>query len=236
MLVTTENLAEMLEVTPNTITKWELSLGLNIKTDDSNIQTYSEELVKLFKEVKSFILNGYTFEEIKNLLSLEIEYQNKVQQSIKSIIVENYGKIDTTNDTVTLVNEHNSSSEINNESDDELCSSFIMSFNKENNNNLTNQADMNTFFKSILKELKQYTDRTIEAEKKVYLLEDYENRVKKDYVEISSEIKELKAQLEEKEQKLKDYEDQKKRLNLMEVQLKILQLENNKKKIWEFWK
>lgn len=235
MLVTTENLAEMLEVAPNTIIKWELSLGLNIKTDNSDIQTYSEELVKLFKEVKSLILNGYTFEEIKNILALEIEYQNKVQQSIKSIIVEDYGQVDTTNDTVTLVNKHNLS-DTNNKPDDDLCSSFIMAFNKENNDNSNNQSDMNTFFRSILKELKEYTDRMIEAEKKVYLLENYENRAKNNYVEINSEIKQLKAQLEEKEQKLKDYEDQKKRLNLMEVQLKILQLENNKKKPWKFWK
>ena len=42
--------------------------------------------------------------------------------------------------------------------------------------------------------------------------------------------------LKEKEQKLKDYESQKKRLNLMEVQLKILQLERNKKTFWGFWK
>lgn len=234
MLVTTENLAEMLEVTPKTIIKWELSLGLNIKTDDSDIQTYSEELIKLFKEVKSFILNGYTFEEIKELLALEIEYQNKVQKSIKSIIVEDYDKIDGNKDPITLVNKHNSP-ESNDPLNDELCSSFIMAFNN-NNKDLNNQSDMNTFFKSILMELKQSTDRTIEAEKKVYLLENYENRVKNDYLEISSEVKKLKEQLEEKDQKLKDYEEQKKRLNLMEVQLKIMQLEQNKKKFWEFWK
>jgi len=87
-----------------------------------------------------------------------------------------------------------------------------------------------------LKELKQYTERTIEAEKKVYLLEDYETRVKQDYFELSSEVKQLKVQLDEKDKKIKDYEEQKKRLNLMEVQLKIMQLEKNKKKFWEFWK
>lgn len=227
MLVTTENLAEMLEVNPNIIAKWELNLGLNTKTDDSDIQTYSEELVNLFKEVKSLILNGHTFEEIKDILSLEIEYQNKVQESIKSIIVEKDGVNNSNEDTVALVNEFNSSQD-----NDPLPSHFITG----SNSNLTNQSDMNTFFKSLLKELKEYTDRTIEAEKKVSLLEDYENKVKQDYVEISSEVKQLKMQLEEKEQKLKDYEEQKKRLNLMEIQLKIMQLEKNKKKPWEFWK
>lgn len=188
MLVTIENLAEKLEVNPNTITNWELNLGLDIKTDDSDAKIYSEKLITFFKKVKSLLLNGYTLASIKEFLSAEIESQKPT----KTITVEK--------------------------------------------NKSLNQSDTNTLIEALLKELKQYTERTIEAEKKVYLLEDFENRVKKEYYELSSDVKQLKVQLEEKEQKLKEYEQQQKRLNLMEVQLKIMQLEKSKKKIWEFWK
>ena len=99
-----------------------------------------------------------------------------------------------------------------------------------------NQPDISTLFDSLLKEMKQYLERAVDAEKKVYLLEDYKQRAIKEQLELSTEIKQLKNQLEEKEQKLKDYEEQKKRLNLMEVQLKIMQFEKNKKKFWDFLK
>jgi len=107
---------------------------------------------------------------------------------------------------------------------------------KENGTESLNQTDMVSFFEVLLKELKSYTDRTIEAEKKIFLLEDYERRVKEEYFEIKSEVKQLQVQLEDKNQKLREFEEQKKRLNLMEVQLKIMQLSNAKKKFWEFWK
>ena len=201
MLVTTKNLAEMLEVNPNTIANWEMCLGLNIKADDLNVKNYSQDLIVFFKKVKSLILNGYTLVAIKEFLSAEIEILNHEKGPIEAVIVEE-------NITTNV---------------------------KELNNN-SSQPDVVILFEALLKELKQYTERTIEAEKKVYLLEDFENRVKQEYFELSTDVKQLKSELEEKNQKLRDYEEQKKRLNLLEVQLKIMQLEKNKKKIWEFWK
>jgi len=201
LLVTTKNLAEMLEVNPNTIANWEMCLGLNIKADDLNVKNYSQDLIVFFKKVKSLILNGYTLVAIKEFLSAEIEILNHEKGPIEAVIVEE-------NITTNV---------------------------KELNNN-SSQPDVVILFEALLKELKQYTERTIEAEKKVYLLEDFENRVKQEYFELSTDVKQLKSELEEKNQKLRDYEEQKKRLNLLEVQLKIMQLEKNKKKIWEFWK
>jgi len=226
--VTTENLAEMLEITPNTISNWEFNLGLNIESDDCGIKSYSEALINFFKKVKSLILNGFAILDIKDLLSAEIQSINQVEKPIEvTIIQENKNNEDT---IIFVDNKESNSSQRNNSTNNEFSS-----FTETLKNDL-NKSDVIVLFETILKELKQYTDRTIEAEKKVYLLEDFEKRVKQDYFEISSEVKQLRSELEEKEKKIKDYEEQRKRLNLMEVQLKILQLEKNKKKAWEFWK
>jgi len=232
LLVKTENLAEMLEVNPNTITNWEQSLGLNIKTDDLGEKIYSDDLINFFKKVKSLILNGYTLVSIKEFLSVEIENQNQTFETVETVIAEKNKDKVKTKETFTFVNDEELNIPKENfPSHEDKFSSF-----KETLNNNVNQSDVIMLFEALLKELKQYTERTIEAEKKVYLLEDFENRVKQEYYELSTDVKKLKSQLEEKNQKLKDYEEQKKRLNLMEVQLKIMQLEKSKKKAWEFWK
>ena len=173
-------------------------------------------------------MNGFAILDIKDLLSAEIQSINQVEKPIEvTIIQENKNNEDT---IIFVDNKESNSSQRNNSTNNEFSS-----FTETLKNDL-NKSDVIVLFETILKELKQYTDRTIEAEKKVYLLEDFEKRVKQDYFEISSEVKQLRSELEEKEKKIKDYEEQRKRLNLMEVQLKILQLEKNKKKAWEFWK
>lgn len=265
MLVTIDVLSEMLEVNPNTIINWELSLGLEIKTNISGVKIYSDELITFFKKVKSLILNGYSLSSVKDLLVLEVKYHNN-SLSENGIILENAEKTivnikeetkkthsaSHNESTVILLNDYNSDSsqqtnrnpyeseismdsdlkEVHNGSNNEKIFNGI----KENGVNNFNQTDMVSLFEVLLKELKSYTDRTIEAEKKIFLLEDYERRVKEEYFEIKSEVKQLKMQVEDKDQKLREFEEQKKRLNLMEVQLKIMQLANTKKKFWEFWK
>lgn len=223
-VVTIEKLAEILEVTPNTIKNWESSIGLNIKKADSE-DSYSEDIVKLFKKIKSLVLNGYNFAEISDFLSIEIsicnevipEYSEAKGNAVEAeVIKDNYtAQFDSSNAGI-----HNN---------------FRSTFNQVPHTSM-NQSEIFSLFETLLKELKQYTDRTIEAEKKIYLLVDQESRFKKEYYEVSSEIKQLKVQLEEKEKKIKEFEEQKKRMNLMEVQLKLLQLEQSKKKPWELWK
>jgi len=230
LLLTIENLAGMLEVSPNTIIKWALSLGLDIKTDNSNLEHYSEESIHLFKDIKALILNGYTFAEIKEFLSVEIEYQNKIKKAEESIIVE-----ETSSDGNNIKNNDDVFYSRHSEDVVDLVNEFS-SFSETLNFNYTNQQDISALFNSLLKELKQYTERAIEAEKKVYLLEDYKQRAMLENLDLNSQIKQFKVQLEENEQKLKDYDEQKKRLNLMDVQLKIMQFENNKKKFWDFFK
>jgi len=263
--VSTENLAEMLEVNPNTIANWELNLGLNIKTDDSGLENYSDDLINLFKEIKGLILNGYSFKEIKKFLAVDIEYQNQITKSIKEIIVEDGGNTneDVANpkDTVSAVNEYNSPKEKNSfiYSNLNTIQEYIPSISGNINlfkeplldNNL-NQPQSDVFFKALLKEIRQYSDRALEAEKKLQLLENsipnidqeplgIESKTDSKFgpdilLEIDSEVMQLKTELEEKDKMMKDFEIQKKRLNLLEVQLKILQLEKSKKKSWEFWK
>jgi len=98
------------------------------------------------------------------------------------------------------------------------------------------QEEMAALFAPVLKELREYTDRAIEAEKRACLLEESDSRAKKEYFEANTKLKQLQVQFEEKEKKLRDFEEQKKRLNLMEVQLKIQQLEKSKKGFWWFRK
>lgn len=249
MLVTTENLAEMLEVNPNTILNWESSLGLNVKTDESGVDSYSEDLIHLFKEIKGLILNGYSFAEIKKFLSAEIEYQNQITKSVKELIVEtNKTNPDSEEkDIVNLVNEYNSSQE--NASFIENNLNSLKVYNASDLNNITpfkeplsdntlNQPDTKVFLKALLKELQSYSEKTVteKEEEKNYIPNAYKEEVKQEHFEPNSEMRKLKIELAEKEQQIKDYENQKKRLNLLEIQLKIMQLEKNKKKFWEFWK
>ena len=236
MSFTIENLAEMLEVTSNTIENWELGLGLKIDLDESGDKNYSDELVMFFKKVKSLILNGYKIVEVKDILAAEIEKQNQATQK-KEPEVEKQ----TTNKTPeTIIYVNNPSTEFEEFEEEENKNEDKYNSYKETFNHMprskVHKSEMIALFEAILVELKQYTERTINAEKKVYLLEDYENRAKKEYFELSSEVKQLKMELEDKDKKLREFEEQKKRLNLMEVQLKIMQLEKNKKKFWEFWK
>jgi len=225
LLVTTENLAEMLEVNPNTIRNWVLGLGLHINTEGAD-ESYSEELIELFQEVRLLVLNGYTLPEIKEFLAVEIEYQNKIEKSIRLIIVEGNSDCE---DFASDANEF-APQEFTQPSDD-----FINSFKKKINKNLK-QAEVNTLFDKLLEEIKQSSERLMESEKKVYLLENNEIKIRQDASELAIEIETLKAQLDEKNKKIKEYEEQTKRLNLMEVQLKILQLEKNRRNFWEIWK
>jgi DNA-binding transcriptional MerR regulator len=232
LAVTIENLAEMLEVTSNTIANWELGLELKIDLDESGNKNYSDELIMFFKKVKSLILNGYAIEGIKDILASDIEKQNQTGQK-KEPEIE---KQTTNKNPETIIYVNNPSTEFEEEDKNENnYNSYKETFSHIPNPRV-NKSEMVALFEAILIELKQYTERTIAAEKKVYLLEDYENRAKKEYFELSSEVKQLKTELEDKEKKLREFEEQKKRLNLMEVQLKIMQLEKNKKKFWEFWK
>ena len=281
--ITIDVLSDLLEVNPNTIMNWELSLGLEVETNNSGIKIYSDELVNFFKKVKSLILNGYSLASVKDLLVLEVKYHNNIQEENKAVSkskIRKYRKTPVTieeitqktkaeektntrkkasdnfnESTVIILNEDkkDSSQQINKtiyETEDftdsdskytketydkDAGENFFNNINENEAGNL-NPKDMVSLFEVLLKELKSYTDRTIEAEKKIFLLEDYERRVKEEYFEIKSEVKQLKVQLEDKNQKLKEFDEQKKRLNLMEVQLKIMQLSNTKKKFWEFWK
>lgn len=234
MSVTIDNLAEMLEVTPNIITNWESGLGLKIGMGESGNKYYSDELAALFKKVKSLILNGYAISEIKELLSAEVEKQNQaIENESPKMEQQTEETINTVPETIIYVN--NPSEEFEENKKEEKYQSYKETLNHIPNSRV-NKSEMVALFEAILNELKMYTERTIAAEKRVYLLEDYENRSKKDYFELSSEVKKLKIELEDKEKKLREFEEQKKRLNLMEVQLKIMQLEKSKKKFWEFWK
>ncbi len=197
MLGTVEKLAEIFEITPNTIDNWEA-------------QNCSGGKPAFLKEIKSLILAGFSLQEIKEMVSEEAVKQNQ-------------------NDTIIYFDRSDMKKS---RSVEEKCDQLAIL----NAQNQTNHAEVFSLFGAILKEMRQYTDRAIEAEKKVCLLEDYDGRAKQEYFEASTEIKRLQIQLEQKEKKLKEFEEQKKKLNLMEVQLRLLQLENNKKKsFWKFW-
>lgn len=110
------------------------------------------------------------------------------------------------------------------------------------NNNEQNPG-MNSFmleFKKVVEvfmnELREYNNRAMEAEKKLYLLEDNEKRIKQEYCELSCEIKRLNSELALKNKKLDQLEEHNKKLKTIELQLRLIQLKQKKKKFWEFWK
>ncbi len=214
LLYDTETLTTLLDISSEVLGSWEKTFGIKSKINGINTKEYSDEAVNFLKKVKLLTLNDFDLDAIKQLLSLDIEAlnENSAQEDAKIIDsvedLEYSEKIKTDNLNI-----------LEDTIDKKVASS-----------------DMMLLFRTILEELKKYTERTIEAEKKIYLLEDHENRIKNDYCEVCSELRRVKLQLDDKEQKLRDYDEQKKRLNLLEVQLKIMQIEKSKKKFWEFWK
>lgn len=257
-------IAEILELSPDTIKDWAKNLGLNIENNKYNQNFNLEEFIDFFKKVRNFVASGYKILLIKDILSHEIRYLNdklvntatindqqnqkeqvtlrgifqKIlnndqqsfnEQIVNNVIIDSLGHEEKINNQTfnTNPNNYNYNAEnimgsINNASKEILSSA--------------NQVDIMILFDMMFKELRQYTERIINAEKKIFLLEDTEKRVKEDYYEVSSEIKYLKAVLEEKDKRLQDYEEQRKKLQLLETQLKLIQLNSKKKKFWEFWK
>lgn len=212
MLGTVEKLAEIFEVTPDVITNWEADSELDEKSG-SLVKNYSGGKTAFLKKVKSLILSGHSLQEIKKQMYMEPEGKKQEIPSKNNI---------TGDKTVNLNRKRKNES-------------FEEKINKPPANPITH-SEVFSLFTAILQEMREYTDRAIDAEKKVSLLESNDSRAKKAYFGISSEVKQLRIQLEEKEKKLKECEEQKKRLNLMEVQLRIMQIEKNKKSFWEFWK
>lgn len=196
-------------------------------------------LIKLDSSASITINSAIMSAGIKELLSAEIEKQNQNTKPEEIVVEEN---IINNQDTLMVVNNNENNGNFVEEDNlsEENCSSFNEALahlpSTQTRQTQTGQSDIVALFETLLKELKQYADRTIAAEKKIYLLEDHENRAKKSYFEVNSEIRQLKIQVEEKDKKIKEYEEQKKKLSLMEVQLKLMQLEKSKKKFWEFWK
>ncbi|GBF22941.1 hypothetical protein tpqmel_0345 [Candidatus Gastranaerophilus sp. (ex Termes propinquus)] len=214
MFVTVEKLAEILEVSPATIADWEAGLGL--KTYDLE-KKYSPSEAVFFGKVKLLRGENRSLEQIKEMLCIEIEEKNDDPPAEET-------------------QEENSVDEIKFDImsfDDNLdFGSALDKFPKTQ----AGQGEVTSIFRTILSELKQSTNRAIEAEKKIDLLEEEKKVVQEEYNEAQKELQELRYKLEEKEEKLKDFEEQRKRLNLLEVRLKILQLEQSKKKFWWFWR
>jgi len=149
--VTIDILSELLEVNANTIINWELSLGLEVKTNNSGIKIYSEELVTFFKKVKSLILNGYNLSSIKDLLALEVKYHNNkelkeelINVDVEKILInikeetQKKGSVDYNDNAAFFLNDYTpeSSHQINNNiNENELFTNSDLKYTQQAYNN-----------------------------------------------------------------------------------------------------
>lgn len=217
-------ISEILDLSPDLIKDWAKNFEIDLENYEKNKNCNPEDFIDFFKKVRNFIASGYNITLIQNILSYEIKYlKSKLYVcASKNIIID-------------LCDENSQQSDANKFNAEKVINS-INNATKEVVSS-SNQIDIMILFEMMIKELKQYTERIINAEKKIFLLEDTERRVKEDYIEVSSEIKHLNALIEEKNKKIQDYEEQRKRINLLETQLRLIQLNNQrKKKFWQFWK
>ena|GEM_PF-3739782 len=167
------------------------------------------------KEVKLLILAGHSLQEIREMVTEEAVKQGQ-------------------GDTVIYLDRNNARKNKPVESAGQLALNFNPAQIQTTNG--ISYPEIFSLFTAMLKEMRQYTDRAIDAEKRIVLLEDHEARAKNEYFEANTKVKRLQLQLEQRESKLKEFDDQKKKLNLMEVQMQLMEIENSKKSFWQFWK
>lgn len=114
---------------------------------------------------------------------------------------------------------------------------FDLNIKDNNSQNKIYSKDYVTFFKKVksmllngysLETIKDFLSFEIDYlngnQQQINLLQNNKNFEKQEYPDSNCEIIQLKEELKEKNQKLKEFEDHKKRLNFLELQLKVMQL------------
>lgn len=107
---------------------------------------------------------------------------------------------------------------------------------QENNQAQENRKELLCIIEKLFSELQQYSSKVIETEKKLYMVEESERRIKEEFYKTNSEVIKLNEELEQKNKKIVELKGCKEKLQNIETQLQLKKLQRKKKKFWEFWK
>ena len=103
----------------------------------------------------------------------------------------------------------------------------------------TNHKNMkiSDFFGNFVHELITYSHKIFGyTHEKVRYSDDFEKTADEKYQLINSEVSNLKEHKSESKKQMQEYIKKAKQLNLLEVQVKLAQIKQNKKKFLKFWK
>jgi len=78
---TFSEIEEVLEVSLDTIKKWALHFDIKSEKDENGYRYYSDETIKFFEKIKSFVAQGYPLEDIESFLKLN---ENEKNSSVKN--------------------------------------------------------------------------------------------------------------------------------------------------------
>ncbi len=219
-----------------------LSVGFDLKQIrkelSSEIGKYnSKQNVRVIEKSATKVYNNEFEEDEDKIILLDDKLEKNIEEKIEEIVEKGIEeKLTAESKTETQEKENNFSANKQNDIEQEDIVEKVPEKAQSKSKLNETSSEFKALIEALMQELRMYTERTIAAEKKVLLLEDHESRADKEYFEMNTEIKQLKEQIDEKNSKIKEFEAQKKRLSLVEAQLKLMQIEKNKKRFWEFWK
>lgn len=111
---------------------------------------------------------------------------------------------------------------------------------KSSKTNLSQQTIMShkgitDLFSNLIQGIVLYSHKIFRLDDNAHL-DEYKKFSEEKYAQIQSEVSELKERKSENIQQKKEYNKKSKLLNLLEVQAKLAQIKQNKKKFSKFWK
>ncbi len=218
-------ISEKLDVQEEILKSWEDKLNIKPQYDNEGNRIYTDYDVLFFKKVKYLVSEGVRFNIIKKVLKEEIEIYNCKVLKCKSV----------------SENDNKPNKDLKSLDENTLQCTDLMSINTEIDDipvdsQLIRAGEFADIFGLFINEIKEYANKTIEAEKKKIILEGKEKTIAKEYKKIENKVNQLESEIEEKDLKIKELENYNKKIQKLDMHLKLLQIEQKKKKPWEFWK
>jgi DNA-binding transcriptional MerR regulator len=208
-------LEEFLGVPASVINAWEEKLEIFFEKDVNGNNIYNKKAVALIEKIYDLSLEGIRIEIIKKFLSPEINAFN--ESNLKSSINYEFNESNYSGNTNLI------------KKNQDVPTVFC-----DREYNATTE-EFSNILQMFIDEIRSYVNQIVEAENKYCLMQESEKRLKEQHFEIISDYKTLKIKLEEKEKKIRELEDANKRVHKLDMQLKLLQIEQAKKKKWIFW-
>lgn len=212
-MVDSHTITKFLDIPDELFNNWKENLNIYTPCDNNGKEFYTENAMFLFEKIKDLASEGVNFKTIKKVLLNDINtYNQEVEVHYKESYIVFSDKFPQNTDLIHL----NSS--------------------LDTDTHTINNGELSNIFSMFVNEIKTYANRTIEAEKNKFIFEEKANRASKEFCELNTKMNKLQNKIEEKDIKIKELEESNKKIQKLDMHLKILQIEQNKKKPWEFWK